>query len=217
MEETGEDKSASTITLAGILLFLNILNWAIVLRDLYSSFRCILHMFICLLHHAWKIWATYREAPCQKLCNCSDENVDDKKREEEKMVRKDAAAYSTQKLLLCENVDDYKLSVGEVKTVMEKLCDPDDENYEETHEIASLFEEDQPSPEELEEAFEMFDQNRDGFIDAGELGKVLCSLGLMERPLEVVECQRMIKVFDDNGDGRIDFKEFVQLVEHSFC
>ena len=196
MEKTGEDKSASTITIGGILLVLNVIN--------------ILHMFMCLLHHAWKICIeskatpTYKEARFQRLCNCADENVDDKKRE-------------SQKLQHCESyVDDNKLSMGEVKMVMEKLGN---ENYEErlldSHEITRLFEEDQPSPEELKEAFDMFDQNSDGFIDAGELGKVLCTLGLME-PLEV-ECQRMIRVFDDNGDGRIDFKEFVKLVEHSFC
>uniref|UniRef100_A0A7N2MPE5 EF-hand domain-containing protein n=2 Tax=Quercus lobata TaxID=97700 RepID=A0A7N2MPE5_QUELO len=125
-------------------------------------------------------------------------------------------------MVLKEEGDENKLSVGEVKIVMEKLgtlCDghPDAVNYEEgmgPDEIAGLFEE-EPSPEEVKEAFDIFDENNDGFIDAGELGRVLCSLGLME-PLEV-ECQRMIRVFDDNGDGRIDFKEFVKLVEHSFC
>lgn len=207
MEKTGElDKSASAITLAGILLFLNVLNWAVILRDFYSSFRCTLHMFICLVQHAWKIWATYPEAPIfHKLCcSCTDQNVVDKKIREEKM----------------ENIDDdhhhhnNKLSVGEVKTIMEKLGNLCDENYDDD-EIARLFEEDEPSLEELKEAFDMFDQNSDGFIDAGELGKVLCSLGLVE-PLEV-DCQRMITVFDHNGDGRLDFKEFVQLVEHSFC
>ncbi|XP_059441009.1 probable calcium-binding protein CML46 [Corylus avellana] len=191
MEKTGEDKSASTIAIVGILLALNVIN--------------ILHMFICLLHHARKIWIESKEARFQRLCNCADENMDDKKRESQK-----------QKLQVCESyLDDNKLSMGEVKMVMEKLGN---ENYEErldSHEIARLFEEDQPSPEELKEAFDMFDENSDGFIDAGELGKVLCTLGLME-PLEV-ECQRMIRVFDDNGDGRIDFKEFVKLVEHSFC
>lgn len=191
MEKTGEDKSASTIAIVGILLALNVIN--------------ILHKFICLLHHARKIWIESKEARFQRLCNCADENMDDKKRESQK-----------QKLQVCESyVDDNKLSMGEVKMVMEKLGN---ENYEErldSHEIARLFEEDQPSPEELKEAFDMFDENSDGFIDAGELGKVLCTLGLME-PLEV-ECQRMIRVFDDNGDGRIDFKEFVKLVEHSFC
>lgn len=213
MDKTEKDESLSPISLLVFLSLLIILSWATILRDLYSSFRLIPQIFINFFYGAWKkVWnerkATIQEASIHKLC--THENVDNEKLSEEV------------EMVLKKEGDENKLSVGEVKIVMEKigtLCDdqPDAENYEEgmgPDEIAGLFEE-EPSPEEVKEAFDIFDENNDGFIDAGELGRVLCSLGLME-PLEV-ECQRMIRVFDDNGDGRIDFKEFVKLVEHSFC
>lgn len=212
MDKTEKDESLSPISLLVFLSLLIILSWVTILRDLYSSFRLIPQIFINFFYGAWKVWnerkATIQEASTHKLC--THENVDNEKLSEEV------------EMVLKKEGDENKLSVGEVKIVMEKigtLCDdqPDAENYEEgmgPDEIAGLFEE-EPSPEEVKEAFDIFDENNDGFIDAGELGRVLCSLGLME-PLEV-ECQRMIRVFDDNGDGRIDFKEFVKLVEHSFC
>ncbi|GER45340.1 calcium-binding EF-hand family protein [Striga asiatica] len=64
---------------------------------------------------------------------------------------------------------------------------------------------------EVKEAFDVFDENGDGFIDAGELGKVLCALGFGEG-LDVERCRRMIGAFDENGDGMIDFGEFVKLM-----
>ena len=212
MDKSEKDESLSPISLLVFLSLLIILSWVTILRDLYSSFRLIPQIFINFFYGAWKVWnegkATIQEASIHKLC--THENVDNEKLSEEV------------EMVLKKEGDENKLSVGEVKIVMEKigtLCDDqlDAENYEEgmgPDEIAGLFEE-EPSPEEVKEAFDIFDENNDGFIDAGELGRVLCSLGLME-PLEV-ECQRMIRVFDDNGDGRIDFKEFVKLVEHSFC
>ncbi|KAK9278798.1 hypothetical protein L1049_028377 [Liquidambar formosana] len=104
---------------------------------------------------------------------------------------------------------------------MEKLgisCDPNGDKLQErlgSNEVANLFEEEEPSLEEVKEAFEIFDENSDGFIDAKELKKVICTLGFMV--VSDVECERMIRVFDDNGDGKIDFNEFVRLVENSLC
>ncbi|KAL0431721.1 UNVERIFIED_CONTAM: putative calcium-binding protein CML46 [Sesamum radiatum] len=73
-----------------------------------------------------------------------------------------------------------------------------------------------PNLEEVKEAFDVFDSNRDGFIDAEELQKVLCALGLKEGS-EMENCRRMIGLFDENGDGRIDFDEFVKFMESSLC
>lgn len=88
-------------------------------------------------------------------------------------------------------------------------------------EISDLFSEltdneDQTiSLEEVKEAFELFDENRDGFIDAKELQKMLRALGFKETT--ETYCQKMISVFDCNGDRRIDFSEFLKVVESSFC
>lgn len=200
MEKTTDQvKTANTATVSfvGILLILVILYWALGLQELYSSFRIILQSFIDLLRHAWRVFG---EAQIQR--HCSDEILEEEKpSKEEEMV------------LTAENVEENKLSIGEVKMMMEKLV----KNQEEmlgSDEIASLFEE-KPSPEEVKQAFDMFDENNDGFIDSWELGKVVSTLGLVEEPLEA-ECQSMIRVFDDNRDGRIDFNEFVKLLEHSF-
>ncbi|KAE8734508.1 putative calcium-binding protein CML30 [Hibiscus syriacus] len=85
----------------------------------------------------------------------------------------------------------------------------------ESDELCRLFEEEEPSLEELKEAFDVFDVNKDGFIDAQELQRVVCVLGLKEG-LKIENCNKMINKFDVNSDGRIDFQEFVKLMEITF-
>lgn len=82
-------------------------------------------------------------------------------------------------------------------------------------EVFDIFEEREPSLDEVREAFEVFDGNKDGFIDEEELQRVMGALGLKEG-MEVKNCRRMIGAFDENGDGRIDFHEFVKFMEISF-
>lgn len=106
--------------------------------------------------------------------------------------------------------------------VMEKLgifCSPEGEELQEwfgSNELSGLFDEKEPSLEEVKEAFDVFDENRDGFIDAGELQTVLCILGLKEGK-QLENCKKMIRTFDENRDGRIDFNEFVKFMENGFC
>ncbi|KAL5205407.1 hypothetical protein ABZP36_033616 [Zizania latifolia] len=65
--------------------------------------------------------------------------------------------------------------------------------------------------EDMREAFNVFDQNVDGFITVDELRSVLSSLGLKQgRSAE--DCRRMISKVDGDGDGRVDFKEFKQMM-----
>ncbi|KAL8545965.1 hypothetical protein ACS0TY_005901 [Phlomoides rotata] len=72
-----------------------------------------------------------------------------------------------------------------------------------------LFEERNPSMDEVKEAF---DENGDGFMDAEELQKVMWALRLTEG-YELEKCRAMIGVFDRNGDGRMDFEEFLKFME----
>ncbi|KAH6756072.1 Calcium-binding EF-hand family protein [Perilla frutescens var. hirtella] len=67
----------------------------------------------------------------------------------------------------------------------------------------------------MREAFDVFDDNRDGSIDENELKRVVCALGFKEE-LKVVSCRRMIEAFDEDedGHGRIDFQEFVKFMEN---
>eukprot|EP00268_Persea_americana_P030077 TRINITY_DN29120_c0_g1_i1.p1 TRINITY_DN29120_c0_g1~~TRINITY_DN29120_c0_g1_i1.p1 ORF type:complete len:194 (-),score=46.05 TRINITY_DN29120_c0_g1_i1:342-923(-) len=62
------------------------------------------------------------------------------------------------------------------------------------------------SREELMDAFLIFDRDRNGFISAEELRRVLVSLGYGKCTLK--ECFLMIRGVDMNGDGLIDFEEF---------
>ncbi|RDX62504.1 putative calcium-binding protein CML30, partial [Mucuna pruriens] len=79
-------------------------------------------------------------------------------------------------------------------------------------EITKIFEND-VSMEDVEEAFNVFDENKDGFIDAAELRRVLRCLGLEK---DSVQCQKMINAVDQNGDELIDHNEFFMLMEQSF-
>ncbi|KAI4328458.1 hypothetical protein L6164_020811 [Bauhinia variegata] len=80
-------------------------------------------------------------------------------------------------------------------------------------EISELFEKEPPSMDEVKDVFDVFDENKDGFIEARELQRVFCCLGL-EKNLE--ECLRMIRAVDRNGDDLVDQDEFVEFMERGF-
>lgn len=76
---------------------------------------------------------------------------------------------------------------------------------------AAEEEEEEDDDDDMREAFRVFDANGDGYITADELGAVLSSLGLRQgRTAE--ECRRMIGRVDRDGDGRVDFREFRQMM-----
>ncbi|KAK1423334.1 hypothetical protein QVD17_18632 [Tagetes erecta] len=79
-------------------------------------------------------------------------------------------------------------------------------------ELFNMFEEEQPRLDEVKEAFDVFDENKDGYIDAQELRRVFCALGFRDE-VAMDDCKKMIRVFDENDDGRIDFYEFVKFME----
>jgi len=62
---------------------------------------------------------------------------------------------------------------------------------------------------EFRAAFELFDRDRDGKITTKELGTVIRNLG--QNPTEV-ELAEMIAEVDLDGNGTIDFKEFLGLM-----
>lgn len=69
-----------------------------------------------------------------------------------------------------------------------------------------------PNPEEeLREAFEVFDTDRDGRISAEELLRVFRAIGDERCTLE--ECRRMIAGVDKNGDGFVCFQEFSLMMD----
>ena len=58
---------------------------------------------------------------------------------------------------------------------------------------------------ELRKAVDVMDENKDGQVTREELKKLLSGLG-EEVSDEVVD--EMIKIADDNGDGKVNFDEF---------
>ncbi|TMS35656.1 hypothetical protein L596_003015 [Steinernema carpocapsae] len=62
---------------------------------------------------------------------------------------------------------------------------------------------------ELREAFQVFDKDNDGYISARELSFVMCNLGEKLSEDEVID---MIKEADLDGDGRVNFAEFVYMM-----
>lgn len=82
--------------------------------------------------------------------------------------------------------------------------------------ISTLFDDDEPSFQEVKMAFLVFDENNDGYIDALDLRRILQNLGLGDR-VGVNEAEQMIARYDMNNDRRIDLMEFTKVLEDSFC
>jgi len=75
------------------------------------------------------------------------------------------------------------------------------------HKMADQLTEEQIA--EFKEAFSLFDKDGDGTITTKELGTVMRSLG--QNPTEA-ELQDMINEVDADGNGTIDFPEFLSLM-----
>ena len=74
---------------------------------------------------------------------------------------------------------------------------------------ASKNERDENAEEEMMEAFQIFDSDGNGSISADELRQIMCNLG--ER-LTDEEVEAMVKEADTDGDGEINYEEFVRMM-----
>lgn len=63
--------------------------------------------------------------------------------------------------------------------------------------------------QEMREAFRVFDKDNNGYISADELRYVMTNLGEKLTDQEVAE---MIREADMNGDGMVDYNEFIKLL-----
>ena len=68
---------------------------------------------------------------------------------------------------------------------------------------------DTDSEEEIREAFKVFDKDGNGFISAAELRHVMTNLG---EKLTDEEVDEMIREADIDGDGQINYEEFVKMM-----
>ncbi|XVF54331.1 hypothetical protein PTKIN_Ptkin05aG0172600 [Pterospermum kingtungense] len=183
------------IRLCGIILCLVILNVVIVLDDFYSSFHCLVSMFKSFLRIIFSCTWKYPSA----ATTTAQTPIDIK-------LPRDQT----------DETNHGNLSLSDVKKVIQQETSCGYEENLAADKIGGLFEEEGPSLEEVKEAFDVFDENKDGFIDAKELWHVLVSLGFSTEVSEE-DCKRMINGFDDDFDGRIDLTEFMKVMETSFC
>lgn len=63
--------------------------------------------------------------------------------------------------------------------------------------------------EEIREAFKVFDKEGNGFISAAELRHIMCNLG---EKLTDEEVSEMLAEADPDGDGQINYVEFVKVM-----
>lgn len=66
--------------------------------------------------------------------------------------------------------------------------------------------------QDLQDAFNMFDKDRNGLISPKELQEVLKSL---QEPCTYSDCLNMIKGVDSNGDGQVNFDEFITMMTNT--
>ncbi|CAI9151080.1 unnamed protein product [Rangifer tarandus platyrhynchus] len=76
-----------------------------------------------------------------------------------------------------------------------------EEQNAEFKEAFSLFDKD--------EAFRVFDKDGSGYISAAELSHVMTNLG---EKLTDEEVDEMIREADIDGDGQVNYEEFVQMM-----
>ncbi|XP_074661684.1 neo-calmodulin-like [Tubulanus polymorphus] len=62
----------------------------------------------------------------------------------------------------------------------------------------------------MREAFEMFDRNGDGHVNAYELRTVMQSLGMNPT---IADIKASLDAYDIDGNGKIEFNEFVKMLE----
>ncbi|KAJ0106514.1 hypothetical protein Patl1_18773 [Pistacia atlantica] len=190
-------------SLVEIVFILMVVNFVkIILEDCFFRLNFMilffLHTFSLFIRKIWKLFFDNKKSPGP----VQQQQVSKKLEENQEII----------KPCVSENLyANEKLSIEEVNMTMEKLIALGETSS--SSEIASLFAEEEVSLEEVKDAFRLFDENNDGFIDTGELRNVLFKLNFTQA--SEAECKKMINAFDEDRDGRIDFNEFVKLLESS--
>lgn len=105
-------------------------------------------------------------------------------------------------------------SSEDVESMM-KTADLDGDGYISFEEYMSVNTMDADSSacmEDLRTAFTVYDRDNNGLITVDELHHVLRMMGEKKT---LADCKRMIDGIDQNGDGAVDFEEFMQMMTRS--
>lgn len=86
-------------------------------------------------------------------------------------------------------------------------------DFDEFMEMMKKQAEHQDNSAELKEAFKIFDRDGNGYIDARELKKVVTQYGAR---LSLEEAEELLHEADLDGDGKLDYDEFVQMMLWDF-
>ena len=102
---------------------------------------------------------------------------------------------------------------AELQDMINEL-DADDNGTIDFEEFLNMFAKkmkngDVESEEEIREAFRVFDKDGNGFITTAELRQVMNTLG---DKLTVAEVEEMICEADIDGDGQVNYEEFVIMM-----
>ncbi|KAL2078385.1 hypothetical protein ACEWY4_026070 [Coilia grayii] len=88
-------------------------------------------------------------------------------------------------------------------------------NYNRFLEYMRQFKTSEEQEESIRSAFKMLDKDGSGYIEWNEIKYILSSVPntVPLVPLSDEEAEALIQVADTDGDGRIDFKEFSDMVK----
>ncbi|KAK8591956.1 hypothetical protein V6N13_062550 [Hibiscus sabdariffa] len=119
---------------------------------------------------------------------------------------------------LSESLENLGIFIPSTELIqMVEKIDVNGDGYVDIDEFGALYQtimHERDEEEDMMEAFNVFDQNRDGFITVEELRSVLSSLGLKQgRTIE--DCKRMIQKVDVDGDGSLVSSEKVHGISSS--
>ncbi|KAM7268476.1 hypothetical protein ACFE04_010642 [Oxalis oulophora] len=97
---------------------------------------------------------------------------------------------------------------ADLRRVMEDI-DTDCDGSISFDEFTSLCRSSSSAASELKDAFDLYDQDKNGLISSNELHLVLNRIGMS---CSVEDCVKMIKSVDKDGDGNVDFDEFQKMM-----
>lgn len=99
-------------------------------------------------------------------------------------------------------------TADELGRMMAEL-DTDGDGFIDLKEFSEFYRGGAGDGRDLRDAFDMYDQDKDGLISASELHRVLKNLG--DR-CTLEDCSRMIRSVDSDGDGCVSFQEFKEMM-----